>query len=98
MTQEEQIEKILELENKIRDKQTSVLSAHTLVPIGLVIGIVSSVFFFGVTFQRLNSLEGGYIELKSNVKEELAGLRADVKALSISVADIRVLLVQNDKP
>lgn len=94
MNQQQQIEKILELETKIREKQTSKFSAHTLVPVGLIIGIASSVFFFGVTFQRLNSLENGYLELKSDVKEELLILKSEVKTISNSIADIRVLLVE----
>jgi hypothetical protein len=94
MTQEEQIQKILDLEASIREKQNSVFSAHTLVPVGLVLGAISSVFFFGVTFQRLNSLEQGYVELKSNFKEELGKLQTDIATIVSSVNDIRVLLVQ----
>jgi len=97
MNQQEQINKILDLENAIREKQVSKLSAHTLVPIGLVVGVVSSVFFFGVTFQRLNALEASYIELKSSFKEEIIGLRTDIKALTTSVADLRILLVKDGK-
>lgn len=97
MTTEEQISKILELETAIRAKQTSKLSAHTLVPIGLVTGFAASVFFFGVTFQRLNSLESGYLELKNDVREELLNIKNDLKNVSNSIADIRVLLVQQQQ-
>lgn len=96
MTQEEQITKILELENAIRDKQVSKLSAHTLVPVGLVLGIVSSVFFFGVTFQRLNNLESAYLELKVDFKGELLNLKNDIKALSTQLQDVRVLIINNN--
>lgn len=94
MTQEEQIEQILELETAIRGKQTSLFSAHTLVPIGLVMGIVSSVFFFGVTFQRLNNLEDGYAELKLSTKEELLNVKTELKNISAQLADIKISLAQ----
>ena len=93
MSQQEQLNKILDLETKIREKQTSVLSAHTLLPLGLVLGLGTSVFFFGVTFQRLNSLESGYFELKNTVKEELAGLRTDLKSLSAQINNVEGLLL-----
>lgn len=87
-------EEILKLEKAILKKETSMLSANTLVPFGLVIGVASSIFFFGTVFQRLETAEKNITELKTSVKEELQSVRTELTNISNSIADLRVLLVQ----
>jgi hypothetical protein len=48
MTQEEQIAKILELEAKISKKQSSIFSAHSLMPVSLVVTALGFAFAIGM--------------------------------------------------
>lgn len=90
MTSEEQITKILELETAIRDKQVSKFSAHTLVPVGLVLTIVGFSFAIGMNFQAANQTKLDLESFKKEYKEAQVELKADIKSIQ---ADIRVLLL-----
>lgn len=94
MTQEEQIQKILDLESKIAEKQTSIFSAHTLMPVGLVITIIGFSFAIGMSFQSANQTRADLELFKKEYKENQIELKADIKSIQ---ADIRVLLV-NQSP
>ena len=95
MTQEETIQKILELEQKIRDKQISKFSAHTLMPFGLVLTIVGFSFAIGVNFQAANQTKTDLETFKREYKENQVDLKADIKSISTQVQDIRVLILSN---
>lgn len=90
LSQEEQINKILELENKISKKQTSIFSAHTLMPVGLVLTIIGFSFAIGMNFQAANQTRSDLESFKKEYKENQLELKADIKSIQ---ADIRVLLV-----
>ncbi len=94
MTQEDQLNKILELETQIREKQTSKFSAHTLMPVGLVLTIVGFSFAIGMNFQAANQTRTDLEQFKKEYKEAQVELKADIKSLQASISDIRVLLVQ----
>ena len=95
MTQEETIQKILELETAIRDKQTSRLSAHTLMPIGLVLTVVGFSFAIGMNFQASNQTKLDLESFKQEYKQNQVDLKADIKSLSSQVQDIRVLILSS---
>ena len=90
MTQQDQLEKILELENKIREKQTSKFSAHTLIPVSLVLTIVGFSFAIGMNFQAANQTRLDLESFKKEYKEAQLELKADIKSIQ---SDIRVLLL-----
>lgn len=90
MNQEETMQKILELEQSIRDKQTSRFSAHTLMPVGLVLTIVGFSFAIGMNFQAANQTKIDLDTFKKEYKEAQIELKADIKSIQ---SDIRVLLV-----
>ncbi len=94
MTQEDQLNKILELETQIREKQTSKFSAHTLMPVGLVLTIVGFSFAIGMNFQAANQTRTDLEQFKKEYKEAQVELKADIKSLQAYISDIRVLLVQ----
>jgi len=100
------LEKILELDQQIRNKQVSRFSAHTLMPVGLVITIIGFSFAIGMSFQSTNqtkldleSFKADYKEsqeaFKKEYKENQIDLKADIKSISAQVQDIRVLILSN---
>jgi flagellar biosynthesis protein FlhB len=106
MNQEEQIQKILELETEIRAKQTSKFSAHTLMPVGLVLTIVGFSFAIGMNFQAANQTKidlenfkkeykDGQVELKKEFTAGQQELKSDIKSISTQVQDIRILILSN---
>lgn len=95
MTQDEQIQKILDLEERIRDTQTSKFSAHTLVPVGLVITIVGFSFAIGVNYQASNQTRLDLEQFKTEYKQNQIELKTDIKNISTQVQDIRVLILSN---
>lgn len=95
MTQEETIQKILELEQLIRDKQTSRFSAHTLMPVGLVLTIVGFSFAIGMNFQASNQTKTDLADFKQEYKDNQVDLKADIKSISTQVQDVRVLILSN---
>jgi hypothetical protein len=95
MTQEEQIQKILELETQIRAKQTSRFSAHTLMPFGLVLTIVGFSFAIGMNFQSSNQTRIDLETFKKEYKENQIELKTDIKSISTQVQDIKVLILSN---
>lgn len=95
MTQEETIQKILELETQIRAKQTSRFSAHTLMPFGLVLTIVGFSFAIGMNFQASNQTKLDLENFKREYKESQIELKTDIKSISTQVQDIKVLILSN---
>lgn len=59
------------------------LDSHTLIPIGVLIGLASTIFVLGMMAQRFETTERNVSDLKISVKE-----------ISTAVADLRVLLVR----
>lgn len=95
MNQEEQIQKILELEESIRQTQTSKISAHTLMPIGLVITVVGFSFAFGINYQDNVQTKAELASFKQEYKQDQAELKDGIKSLSSRFDDLRVVILSN---
>lgn len=94
MTQEEQIAKILELEGKIAKKQSSIFSAHSLMPVSLVVTALGFAFAIGMAWQFTTQTKQDLEDFKKDYKADQVDLKADLKEMKNSMSDIRVLLVQ----
>lgn len=89
MNSDEQIAKILELEQALRDKPAK-FTVQTLMPVGLVLTIIGFSFAFGVNFQAANQTKIDLDTFKKEYKEAQVELKADIKSIQ---SDIRVLLL-----
>lgn len=94
MTPEEQIQKILVLEEAIQKKQTSKFSAHTLMPVSLVATVIGFSFAIGMAWQSTAQTRQDLEEFKKDYKSDQVDLKADIKELKGSISDLRILLVQ----
>ncbi len=94
MTSEEQIAKILELDQKISKKQNSVFSAHSLMPVSLVVTALGFAFAIGMAWQFTTQTKQDLEDFKKDYKADQVDLKADLKEMKNSMSDIRVLLVQ----
>jgi hypothetical protein len=95
MNNTDAINKILALEEQIRNKQFSKFSAHTLVPISLVITIIGASVGFGVLIQKVNTLEAQISEVKQDFKGIVLELKSDVKDLKIQIEDLKNVIIKN---
>lgn len=94
MTPEEQIQKILVLEEAIQKKQTSKFSAHTLMPVSLVATVIGFSFAIGMAWQSTAQTKQDLEDFKKDYKADQVDIKADLKEMKNSMSDIRVLLVQ----
>lgn len=94
MTPEEQIAKILELDQKISKKQNSILSAHSLMPVSLVVTALGFAFAIGMAWNSTTQTKQDLEDFKKDYKADQVDLKADLKEMKNSISDIRVLLVQ----
>lgn len=89
MNSDEQISRILELEQALRDKPSR-FSVQTLMPVGLVLTIIGFSFAYGVSFQEAAQTKMELASFKREYKDDQMELKTDIKGIQ---ADIRVLLV-----
>ena len=92
MTDNNNIKKILKLEEQIREKQTSKLSANTLVPISLVITVIGFSFAIGATWQSAEQTKSDLKEFKDQYRQDQVELKSDIKIVKSDIGEIRVLL------
>ena len=100
MTQEEQINKILEIEQKIVDKQQSKFSAHTLMPVSMVLTVIGFSFAIGCAWQISLQTQSDLAEFKKSYREDQVKFSGQFDAFAIkleklndNISDVRVLLV-----
>lgn len=92
---EEILNKILTLEEQIQSKQTSKFSAHTLVPVSLVITIIGASVGFGVLIQKVNTLDSQIQEVKQGFRETVLDLKTDVKELKAQIEDLKNTIIKS---
>lgn len=92
MTQEEQISKILEIEQKIVDKQTSKFSAHTLMPVSMVLTVIGFSFAIGCAWQISLQTQADLTAFKKDYRDDQAKVTVKLEKVESGINDIRVLL------